>query len=164
MYFSTKRQQFLIQQGYAFKIVPDLIGENDKVQLMYSTKATQLDLLAKTLNAGEASQCEEVLGVDEDDLEGNLMKQKKAKLSALAAARRTRTVGGSLAKLSGAQGLTYQEFGGQTGGLGGGGKKNRLPRRRRRRKAERSIKPKNAIVRERSDVESIEEEKVVVNA
>ena len=149
MYFSTKRQQFLIQQGYAFKIVPDLIGENDKVQLMYSTKATQLDLLAKTLNAGEAEAGEEVLDVDEDDLEGNLMKQKKAKLSALAAARRTRTVGGSLAKLSGAQGLTYQEFGGQTGGLGGGGGKKTGFTTTTTSKAERSIKPKNAIVRER---------------
>ena len=88
MYFSTKRQQFLIQQGYAFKIVPDLIGENDKVQLMYSTKASQLDLLAKSLDAGEAEAGEEVLDIDEDDLEGNLMKQKKAKLSALAAALR----------------------------------------------------------------------------
>ena len=149
MYFSTKRQQFLIQQGYAFKIVPDLIGENDKVQLMYSTKATQLDLLAKTLNAGEAEAGEEVLDVDEDDLEGNLMKHKKAKLSALAAARRTRTVGSSLAKLSGAQGLTYQEFGGQTGGLGGGGGKKTGFTTTTTSKAERSIKPKNAIVRER---------------
>ena len=149
MYFSTKRQQFLIQQGYAFKIVPDLIGENDKVQLMYSTKASQLDLLAKTLNAGEAEAGEEVLDVDEDDLEGNLMKQKKAKLSALAAARRTRTVGGSLAKLSGAQGLTYQEFGGQTGGAEGAAQGKRSGFTTKSSKAERPIKPKNAIMRER---------------
>jgi len=149
MYFSTKRQQFLIQQGYAFKIVPDLIGENDKVQLMYSTKASQLDLLAKTLNAGEAEAGEEVLDIDEDDLEGNLMKQKKAKLSALAAARRTRTVGGSLAKLSGAQGLTYQEFGGQTGGAEGSAQGKRSGFTTKSSKAERPIKPKNAIMRER---------------
>ena len=148
MYFSTKRQQFLIQQGYAFKIVPDLIGENDKVQLMYSTKASQLDLLAKSLDAGEAEAGEEVLDIDEDDLEGNLMKQKKAKLSALAAARRTRTIGGSLAKLSGAQGLTYQEFGGQTGTVSASAASKKTGFTTKST-AERPIKPKNAIMRER---------------
>jgi hypothetical protein len=30
---ATKRQQFLIQQGYAFKVVTDLIGEGDKAGL-----------------------------------------------------------------------------------------------------------------------------------
>ena len=142
MYYSTKRQQFLIQQGYAFKIVPDLIGENDKIQLMYSTKEAQIDLLAKTLNAGEAEAGEEVLDVDEDDLEGNLMKQKKAKLSALALAKRTRTVGGSLAKLSGAQGLTYQEFASSDAGKPRTGFSSKSSKTS-------SAKPKNSILRER---------------
>ena len=142
MYYSSKRQQFLIQQGYAFKIVPDLIGENDKIQLMYSTKEAQIDLLAKTLNAGEAEAGEEVLDVDEDDLEGNLMKQKKAKLSALALAKRTRTVGGSLAKLSGAQGLTYQEFASSDAGKPRTGFSSKSSKTS-------SAKPKNSILRER---------------
>jgi len=47
MYFSTKRQQFLIQQGYAFKVVTDLIGEADRSQLLYSTKEKQVELLEK---------------------------------------------------------------------------------------------------------------------
>jgi DNA excision repair protein ERCC-3 len=52
MYFSTKRQQFLIQQGYAFKVVTDLIAEGDKAQLKYSTRASQIELLEKVLRRG----------------------------------------------------------------------------------------------------------------
>ena len=70
MYYSTKRQQFLIQQGsVAFKVVTDLIGPQDKPQLLYSTQEKQLDLLAKVLSAGEAEAGEEVLPEDEDAIQ-----------------------------------------------------------------------------------------------
>ena len=66
MYFSTKRQQFLIQQGYAFKVVTDLIGDGDKAQLKFSTREAQVELLEKVLRLGEAEAGEEVLPEDQD--------------------------------------------------------------------------------------------------
>lgn len=47
MYFSTKRQQFLIDQGYSFKVVTNLLEQADAGQLMLGTREQQLDLLAK---------------------------------------------------------------------------------------------------------------------
>jgi hypothetical protein len=47
MYFSTKRQQFLIDQGYSFKVVTNLLEQADSSNLMLGTKEEQLDLLAK---------------------------------------------------------------------------------------------------------------------
>jgi DNA excision repair protein ERCC-3 len=131
MYYSTKRQQFLIQQGYAFKVVTDLIGPQDKPQLMYSTQEKQLDLLAKVLSAGEAEAGEEVLPEDEDAI--------KQAHKPIGAARRT---AGSITALSGADGA-YLEFDAQRGG----GKKK--PSFQRASGAPRAVKPKNSILRER---------------
>ena len=47
MFFSTKRQQFLIDQGYSFKVVTNLLDQGDVGDLHYRKKEDQLDLLAK---------------------------------------------------------------------------------------------------------------------
>lgn len=47
MYFSMKRQQFLINQGYAFKIVTNLLESAQPSGLKMSTEEEQLDMLAK---------------------------------------------------------------------------------------------------------------------
>lgn len=41
MYYSTKRQQFLIDQGYSFKVITDILKGQDESQLCYSTKKDQ---------------------------------------------------------------------------------------------------------------------------
>ena len=46
MYYSTKRQQFLVDQGYAFKVLTGL-GLDD--QLHFSKRDEQLELLTKVL-------------------------------------------------------------------------------------------------------------------
>lgn len=132
MYYSTKRQQFLIQQGYAFKVVTDLIGPQDKPQLMYSTQEKQLDLLAKVLSAGEAEAGEEVLPEDEDAI-------RRAQ-KPVGAARRT---AGSMAALSGADGA-YLEFDAQRGKT-----TKSKPSFQRASGTPRAVKPKNSILRER---------------
>jgi DNA excision repair protein ERCC-3 len=132
MYYSTKRQQFLIQQGYAFKVVTDLIGPQDKPQLMYSTQEKQLDLLAKVLSAGEAEAGEEVLPEDEDAI--------RRAHKPVGAARRT---AGSMAALSGADGA-YLEFDAQRGKT-----TKSKPSFQRASGAPRAVKPKNSILRER---------------
>ena len=47
MFFSTKRQQFLIDQGYSFKVVTNLLDQGDVGDLHFRKKEEQLDLLAK---------------------------------------------------------------------------------------------------------------------
>lgn len=106
MYFSSKRQQFLIDQGYAFKVITHLEGM-DKAKLDFETKDEQLELLKKVLAADE-SQAEETIEMDADErrmemggpgggLGGNM---------SWATARRRDT---SVAGLSGARGARYAE-------------------------------------------------------
>ncbi|CAK0736769.1 General transcription and DNA repair factor IIH helicase subunit xpb2 [Coccomyxa viridis] len=97
MYYSTKRQQFLIDQGYSFKIITNLLDAAGGADLQLSTRDEQLDVLAKVLSAGEDEAGIEVAAVTDD------VTRTKASL-----AHRTT---GNLAALSGAHGLTYMEYG-----------------------------------------------------
>ncbi|KAK9830608.1 hypothetical protein WJX81_004839 [Elliptochloris bilobata] len=98
MFYSTKRQQFLIDQGYAFKVITNLLDATARGELQLSSEEDQLNLLAKVLSAGEEEAGVEVLA-DADDL--------AAKRSAGGGAVRT---AGTLAAKSGAHGLTYLEY------------------------------------------------------
>jgi len=63
MSFSRKRQRFLVNQGYAYKVVTKLAGlENDK-EMLYETKEHQVTLLHQTLAANDADLEEEVVNV-----------------------------------------------------------------------------------------------------
>jgi DNA excision repair protein ERCC-3 len=53
MYYSTKRQQFLIDQGYAFKVITKLEGMENATNLVCSTKKEQRELLQGVLMASE---------------------------------------------------------------------------------------------------------------
>ena len=109
----------------------DLIGPQDKPQLMYSTQEKQLDLLAKVLSAGEAEAGEEVLPEDEDAI--------RQAHKPVGAARMT---AGSITALSGADGA-YLEFDAQRGGA------KKKASFQRASGAPRAVKPKNSILRER---------------
>ena len=56
MFYSTKRQQFLIDQGYTFKVITELdgIGEH-RNSLVYSTQKEQLELLKCIILASEVA-------------------------------------------------------------------------------------------------------------
>ena len=126
MYFSTKRQQFLIQQGYAFKVVTDLIGDGDKAQLKFSTREAQVELLEKVLRLGEAEAGEEVLPEDQDAITRNgAGEAKRIQGEHARALRRQRRV----------PGIRHR--------------RRRASAGARRRPAPRPIKPRNAILRER---------------
>nr|CAD1836947.1 unnamed protein product [Ananas comosus var. bracteatus] len=94
MYYSTKRQQFLIDQGYSFKVITSLPPPDTGAELSYYTLDEQLDLLGKVLNAGD-----DVVGLEqlEEDSDGK----------ALVKARRFT---GSMSALSGASGVVYMEY------------------------------------------------------
>ncbi|CAE6522954.1 unnamed protein product [Rhizoctonia solani] len=53
MYYSTKRQQFLVDQGYAFKVITHLAGMEEDPDLVYKTKAEQLELMSAVLLESE---------------------------------------------------------------------------------------------------------------
>lgn len=55
MFYSTKRQQFLIDQGYTFKVITKLEGMTKTVQdsLIYSTYKEQIELLKSIILASE---------------------------------------------------------------------------------------------------------------
>uniref|UniRef100_A0A7S3VI15 DNA 3'-5' helicase n=1 Tax=Dunaliella tertiolecta TaxID=3047 RepID=A0A7S3VI15_DUNTE len=116
MFYSTKRQQFLVDQGYAFKVVTNLVDTAAEAMaggLMLSKKDDQLDLLCRVLTAGlEEAGIERGANDDEDEA---LQEERKASGQRPG----SRRVVGSMGALSGAAGLRYLEY--STGAGGGGG-------------------------------------------
>ncbi|KAI7835846.1 hypothetical protein COHA_010244 [Chlorella ohadii] len=103
VYFTAKRQQFLIDQGYSYKVIPSLL-EAAGVDgpggggLLLGTREEQLDVLASILAASDADLAEEDETDDKDDVAN--LKKKAA----------TKRVVGNMAALSGAAGISYMEY------------------------------------------------------
>lgn len=94
MYYSTKRQQFLIDQGYSFKVITSLPPPDEGSRLSYYHIEDQLALLGKVLSAGDDAVGLEQLEEDADEI-------------ALHNARRSQ---GSMSAMSGAKGMVYMEY------------------------------------------------------
>ncbi|OIT33222.1 PREDICTED: DNA repair helicase XPB1-like [Nicotiana attenuata] len=97
MYYSTKRQQFLIDQGYSFKVITSLPPPDSGPELSYYHVEEQLGLLGKVLSAGE-----DMVGleeIEEEDTDGKALR------------RANRSVG-SMSTYSGAKGMIYMEYNG----------------------------------------------------
>ena len=122
MFFSTKREEFLINQGYAFRIITNILDDTTVVQSvgakhngLHMSKEEQLNLLAKVLEAGvddnaiEGTSGEET-GFDAfiDDLDGN-----EYDIGNSTRPEATR-ITGNMRALSGASGMAYAEFERQT--------------------------------------------------
>ncbi|KAI1268680.1 P-loop containing nucleoside triphosphate hydrolase protein [Xylariaceae sp. FL1019] len=100
MYYSTKRQAFLVDQGYSFKVITQLAGMEQMDGLTFSSKSERKELLAKvvldTESKREATLAEEAT----DDLFYTAVKRKK---------RGVRRTAGTLGELSGGQDMAYIE-------------------------------------------------------
>ncbi|GAA95510.1 uncharacterized protein L969DRAFT_15430 [Mixia osmundae IAM 14324] len=108
MYYSTKRQQFLIDQGYAFKVITQLKGIEDMEDLVYKSKSEQIELLQSVLLANESeAELGTDIGFTEGDLPGTVT-SKDFKQPAKGGAVVKRVMG-SLTALSGAQSMSYME-------------------------------------------------------
>ena len=106
MYYSTKRQQFLIDQGYAFKVITHLDGMKDLPDLVYATKDQQIELLQSVLHATEdAADLGSDIRAVEGDLAGTITSKDFGPTKFPSAQRAT----GSLAALSGGQHMSYME-------------------------------------------------------
>jgi DNA excision repair protein ERCC-3 len=94
MHYSTKRQRFLVNQGYCYKVVTKLVGLEEERDLGYSTKREQAELLQKVLAASDAD-------AEEERVVGAFGSKSQASV--------TRRVG-SMASLSGADDMMYMEY------------------------------------------------------
>ncbi|KAF7327441.1 putative DNA repair helicase ercc3 [Mycena kentingensis (nom. inval.)] len=115
MFYSTKRQQFLIDQGYAFKVITHLEGLEKMEDLVYRTRDEQIELVQSVLLASES---EADLGSDVRASDGDLAGTVTSKdfglpgmprgvgLSGAPAAQRTT---GSMSALSGGAHMSYVE-------------------------------------------------------
>jgi DNA excision repair protein ERCC-3 len=55
MYYSAKRQQYLVDQGYTFKVIQDLVEIADKASTLLQSKKQECDLLSLVLNSNTTS-------------------------------------------------------------------------------------------------------------
>ena len=111
MYYSTKRQQFLIDQGYAFKIVTGLLDEGNiqgalvegrtDAPFIYAAKEEQRDFLAKVLACDDSeARFGTDVQVDDDGFPSGREGKKPSNTRS--------TVG--MTSLTGAKGLVYEEY------------------------------------------------------
>lgn len=53
MFYSTKRQQFLVDQGYSFKVITHLDGLETMPDLVFRSLEEQTELIRSVLRANE---------------------------------------------------------------------------------------------------------------
>ncbi|PJF16812.1 putative DNA excision repair protein ERCC-3 [Paramicrosporidium saccamoebae] len=92
MFYSTKRQQFLIDQGYSFKVITELKGMEEFPDLAYASHKDQIELLQSVLLATEEDAEEEAVDGG-DDVESTVVKKTS-----------------SMKSLSGADDMAYIEY------------------------------------------------------
>ncbi|KAK7913174.1 hypothetical protein WMY93_013385 [Mugilogobius chulae] len=91
MAYSTKRQRFLVDQGYSFKVITKLAGM-DEEDLMFSTREEQYQLLQKVLAASDLDAEEEVVA---GEVGGRPQISRRA---------------GTMSSMSGADDTVYMEY------------------------------------------------------
>ena len=123
MFYSAKRQQYLIDQGYTFKIVTNLCEKADKLAkeqgYSYASPEDDRKLLRTVLNSETDLE-------KEQRAEDTAIRKSNPDGAALADQSVRRTAGMSMAQMSGGSGLRYRESGGTT-------KRHPLFRKRQRR-------------------------------
>ena len=93
MSFSRKRQRFLVNQGYSYKVITKLAGMDQDPELMYKTKEEQAKALQLVLTATDND-------AEEERVPGEIGGRPAP------FARRT----GTMSSLSGADDNVYMEF------------------------------------------------------
>lgn len=102
MFYSSKRQAFLVDQGYAFKVITHLNGIERMPGLAYTTQQERMEVLQDVLLQGEAEG-----GVEEikDDLFSDRQFAKGKKKGS-----GVRRMAGTLAELAGGRDMAYIEY------------------------------------------------------
>lgn len=105
MYYSTKRQAFLVDQGYAFKVITHLHGMENLPNLAYSSARERRELLQEVLLKNEEAAGIEVGDDNDNYIWKNGGKNKKARNKSRAVRSE-----GSLAGLAGGEDMAYLEY------------------------------------------------------
>ncbi|ODV59882.1 TFIIH/NER complex ATPase/helicase subunit SSL2, partial [Ascoidea rubescens DSM 1968] len=113
MYYSTKRQAFLVDQGYAFKVITHLKGIESLPNLAYRTAQERRGLLQSVLTKEGEAGIEE--GDDADNFVGRGTKLatggKKRKFNGKFGSKsKAQRVAGSLAGFAGGEDMAYVEY------------------------------------------------------
>ena len=106
MYYSSKRQAFLVDQGYAFKVITHLQGIDKLPGLAYNTPAERRELLQEVMLQNETSA--EVEAVDDD-----LFSSRSARPGAAPKGKKgggAKRSANTLSELSGGQDMAYIEY------------------------------------------------------
>ncbi|KFY08105.1 hypothetical protein V492_06540 [Pseudogymnoascus sp. VKM F-4246] len=104
MYYSSKRQAFLVDQGYAFKVITHLQGIENLPGLAFSTPAERRELLQNVMIQNEGA-------FDSEKIADDLFSVNGAGGARSAAFRKkaVRRTAGTLSELSGGQDMAYIE-------------------------------------------------------
>lgn len=105
MFYSTKRQKFLVDQGYAFKVITRLEGLTGLKGLVFPTRKEQIELLEGVLRQNE-SKAEIVSETAQGDRRAGKRGREDDGGKGLPAAKRSV---GSMVGLSGGQHMSYVE-------------------------------------------------------
>ncbi|KAF2728169.1 TFIIH basal transcription factor complex helicase-like protein XPB subunit [Polyplosphaeria fusca] len=104
MFYSSKRQAFLVDQGYAFKVITRLEGLEQRPDLAFSTPQDRRELLMDVLLAKDAD-------ADEEKIAGDMFGSKFASTGSRAKRKNVaRRTAGTLSELSGGQDMAYIEY------------------------------------------------------
>ncbi|KAF2191962.1 TFIIH basal transcription factor complex helicase XPB subunit [Zopfia rhizophila CBS 207.26] len=104
MYYSSKRQAFLVDQGYAFKVITRLEGLDKRSDLAFYTPQDRRELLMDVLLAKDAD-------ADEEKIAGDMFGSRFASSGGKARKKNgARRMAGTLSELSGGQDMAYIEY------------------------------------------------------
>ena len=107
MFYSSRRQAFLVDQGYAFKVITHLQGIENLSNLAYSSPSERRELLQEVMLQNEtAAEAENI----DDDPWSRLGGGRDTKKSANAAKKGVKRTAGMLNDLSGGQDMAYIEY------------------------------------------------------
>ncbi|CAH6718497.1 general transcription and DNA repair factor IIH helicase subunit XPB [[Candida] jaroonii] len=103
MYYSTKRQAFLVDQGYAFKVITHLNGMESLPNLAYATPRERRELLQEVLLKNEDAAGLEI----GDDADTTFARNRAVKVENSGNSVKS---AGSLAGLAGGEDMAYIEY------------------------------------------------------
>jgi DNA excision repair protein ERCC-3 len=101
MYYSSKRQAFLVDQGYAFKVITQLANLERTPGLAFATASEQRELLQKVLVENE--------GMDEEEITDDLFHSGTMGRRVPKGKKAVKRTAGTLGELSGGQDMAYIE-------------------------------------------------------
>ncbi|KAL8702005.1 MAG: hypothetical protein Q9201_004612 [Fulgogasparrea decipioides] len=105
MYYSSKRQAFLVDQGYAFKVITHLQGIEQLPGLAYASPAERRELLQEVMLQNETSADVEKI---DDDLFGTRSSGPRGQSTINK--KGAKRMAGMLSELSGGQDMAYIEY------------------------------------------------------